>query len=196
MSKLPTEWKSALEGLAPVEIVKRVEGLVQRGQTAPLTSDREWGPFILFVLGDSIEEVSQKMNIPVDVLYLTAITYHWKEKKTKLMEKGESQLIALLQKKLVNQLLVATQASIAKQVGEILAGRMSPDKCPLIPKNLNGLKLFMEIVSEINNLTTDNTSNSSKNVINAQNVQIVQPLSPPDNSLEEKRKKILDSVDD
>lgn len=198
MSSLPQEWKAALEGLAPVEVVRRVEGLLAKSQTGPLPNDREFGPFLLFALGDSIDEVAAKTGIPVDVVYLTAISYRWMEKREELARKGNVQLIMALQRQLVNNLLVATQASVLKQVGEVMSGKLAPEKCSLIPRSLHGLKALMEMVSDINNLVAANeAAPNNTTVIHAVGqVQVNQGVLPPvPETTEEKRKRFLEMAD-
>lgn len=201
MNTLPIEWKAALESSASTEMVKRIEGLIVRGQTAPLPSDKETGPFLLYVLGDSVEQVAQKTGIPVDVVYLTAISYHWSEKREELARKGNVQLITALQKDLINNLLVATQASIIRQVGEVMSGRLPPEKCSLIPRSLHGLKTLMEMVTQINQLVASNETNKPQTVIQAQNVQVNQSITPEgapqqeSQTIEVRRRAFLEKMD-
>jgi hypothetical protein len=178
MSNLPVEWKQALAGIAPADVVRRVEGLVVRGQTAPLQSDREIGPFLLYVIGDTIEEVATKTGIPVDVVYLTAIAFRWEEKRAALAKQGNVAVVTALQKQLVNNLLIATQASILRQVGEVMSGRLPPEKCSLIPRSLQGLKTLLEMVKEVNTMVSAGDTKTSTNVIHAENVQINQTVAP------------------
>jgi len=184
MSVLPTEWKNALQGIAPVEVVKRIEGLLVRGQTASLSPDKEAGPFLLYVLGDDIEDIAQKTGTPVDVMYLTCLTYRWQEKRDELSKKGNTVVINALQKSIVNHLLAATQLSVMNQVGKVMSGEIDASECSLIPKNIKSLKELMELVTAVNDLVSASEQKDKPvTVVNAQNVQI-------QNFAEEKKQEI------
>jgi hypothetical protein len=172
---LPVEWKASLAALPPEE-AKRIESLVALGKTAPLTLDKETGPFFLFVLGDSIEEVAVKSGTPKDVMYLTYLAYNWEGRRTELLRQGSTQMIATLQKQLVNNLLVATTKCVMKQVTDIMSGSGDPEKCPMVPRSLSGLRTLMDMVIMANKLVApeDAPSKPGTTVINANNVQVNQ----------------------
>lgn len=174
MSNLPAEWRDRLTQLAPTEVA-RIERLAAANQTAPLTQEKEVGPFLLFVLGDSVEEIAIKTGTPRDVMYLTYLKYNWEEKRTELQKSGQVSVISALQKQMVNYLLLATNTTISKQVAQVMSGALAPEKCPLIPRSLHGLKLLLELVKEVNQVNQPQTTNTT-NVIHAQNVQVNQQL--------------------
>jgi len=165
----------SLAELAPPEIVKRINGLLIRGQTAPLSADKAQDLFILYVVCGSLEGVAKQAGIPLDVMFLTAAQYNWKQKRADVLVAGEAALMGQVQKNLVNQLLIATQSTILKQVGDVMSGKIAPEKCPLLPRSLHGLKLLLELVKEVNQVNQPQTTNTT-NVIHAQNVQVNQQL--------------------
>lgn len=173
-TNLPAEWKSRLSHL-PTSDVSRIERLVASNQTAPLPQEKEVGPFLLFVLGDSVEEVASKTGTPKDVMYLTYLKYNWEEKRDELNKHGQVAVISALQKQAINYLLVATNLSITRQVAQVMSGALPPEKCPLIPRSLHGLKLLLELAKEVNNMSPEKAPNTT-NVIHAQNVQVNQQL--------------------
>ena len=170
-TNLPSEWKSTLSSIAPRE-AKRIIALVENKQTAALTPDKESSPFILYVLGNSIEDVSVISGIPKDVIYLTYLQYNWELKKDELCKKGNTTIINALQRNLVNHLLAATHKSILAQVGKVMSGEIEAKDCPLIPKSIKSLKELMELVTAMNNMVASNEKPTT--VVNAQNVQINQ----------------------
>lgn len=173
-TNLPAEWRAQLSHLPPNELA-RIERLATSNQTAPLTQEKEVGPFLLFVLGDSVEDVANKTGTPKDVMYLTYLKYNWEGKRAELNKQGQVAVISALQKQAINYLLVATNVSITRQVALVMSGALPAEKCSLIPRSLHGLKLLLELAKEVNNMPCDKAG-STTNVIHAQNVQVNQQI--------------------
>ena len=174
MTNLPVEWKAQLSHL-PVNELTRIERLVASNQTSALVQEKEVGPFLLFVLGDSVEEVANKTGTPKDVMYLTYLKYNWEEKRAELNKQGQVAVISALQKQAINYLLVATNLSITRQVAQVMSGALPAEKCSLIPRSLHGLKLLLELAKEVNQINQPQNTNTT-NVIHANNVQVNQQI--------------------
>lgn len=171
----------------PAEKVSDLTNLLAKRSISYLSPDREAGPFMLFLCGDSLETISLKTNLPKDIIILTAIQYKWDEKANTL-QKGMTELgTQTLQKEMAKSMLVATYIAVQKQLGDVISGRVSPAECPLIPKNIQSLEKLMTMIS---NITAPPEAKPGTTNVSAQNVQIVQnaiPASPED--LEAKRKE-------
>lgn len=170
---LPALWKEQLEKMEATELAK-FEYLVKNNQTSPLKPDKESTPFLLFVTGHTLDDISQKMAIPKDVIYLTYFHFNWEEKKQELAKMGNIAVINGIQKNIVNNLLIATHMAITRQLDDVLSGKLEARKCSIIPQNVHSLKLFLEMVSELNKITEG--SEKTTNIIHAENVQINQNI--------------------
>ena len=141
-----------------------------------LSPEKEAGPFLLYCCGDDFQTISTKTNYPVDIILLTAIYYRWPEKAKSLQKEITEQSIGELQKDIAKSMLVATYITIQKQLGDVIAGRIDPEKSGLIPKNLQGLEKLMTMVSDILNPKAKESSGKAPGQttnIQAQNVQVV-----------------------
>lgn len=174
MSTLPAEWKDKLTQLAPADAA-RIERLAAANQTSWLPQEKEVGPFLLFVLGDSLDDISSKCGIPKDIVFLTYLKYNWEDKRVELSKQGNVSVISALKKRTLNYLMLATSSVIDKQVAQVLSGALPAEKCPLIPRSLHAYKLLSELHDEVNKEPVVQQP-STTNVIHAQNVQVNQQL--------------------
>lgn len=165
----------------PKEAIDRLNRQLKSGITAPLSPEKEAGLFMLYSCGDSLDLIAIKTNIPLDVVYVTALKYSWVEKAGVLH--GD---VTAIQKSLATSLLVATYLSVQKDLADVIAGRKNADKCGLIPKNIMGLERLMAMVSEITDNKPLGKDIPGSTVVHATNVQINHALpEKPKESLEE-----------
>lgn len=176
-------------GITPEDHQKALK-LRTAGASAPLSPDKEVGPFMLFLIGADVEEVAVKTGYPKDVVLLTAIQYKWQEKRDMLIESGkEAELIKDMEKGLVNNLLLATYHKITREVAEVVSGKR--EDSVYIPKSIQSLQRLLDMVEKANKLgIVDAPSVVGGTVVNAQNVQIVQNS----DSSEDRRKLLLASL--
>jgi len=153
------------------EAIERLQRQLKSGITAPLSPERESGPFMLWCCQDSLEIISIKCNIPIDVIYATAIKYDWVAKAGVLHGDVKS-----IQKSIATSLLVATFMTIQKDLADVLAGRKSADKCKLMPQNIVGLERLMAMVSDVMGDAQLGKEVPGSTVVHAMNVQINNQL--------------------
>jgi hypothetical protein len=178
MTNLPAEIRTQLASLPEVEI-KRLESLVARGITAPLTPEKEVGPFLLYIIGDSLEDVATKTGTPKDVIYLTYVKYGWAEKKNHLSSSGMDKVIEQLNKNMVHHVLVATFKVLTEQIGKVMSGEMPHEKCSYIPRSLHGVRQLIEMAEQVNNIVKDADKKPGNTIVQANNVQINQQVEAP-----------------
>lgn len=146
--------------------------LINARSLSYLSPEKEAGPFLLYCCGDDLERIATKTSLPLEVIFLTAIYYRWPEKAKLLQKDITAQSIQGLQKDIAKSLLVATYIAMQKQLGDVIAGRVDPKSCGLIPKNMQALDRLMNMVNEINEGPRDNNTGGTRTTIQAQNVQI------------------------
>jgi len=178
MTNLPSEIRTQLACLPEVEL-KRLESLVARGISAPLNPEKEVGPFLLFMIGDSLEDVAIKTGTPKDVIYLTYVKYSWDEKKKRLSANGVDKVIEELNKNMVHHVLVATFKVLTEQIGKVMSGELPHEKCSYIPRSLHGVKQLIEMAEQVNNIVKDADKKPGNTIVQANNVQINQQLEAP-----------------
>lgn len=177
-NNLPAELKAQLAHLPDVD-VKRLENLMERGITAPLNSEKEGGAFLLYLMGDSLEEIATKTGTPKDVVLLTFLKYQWLSKKDVVLAAGMEKVIESINKDLANSLLIATHKIVKDQIAQVLSGKIAPEKCTYIPRSLHGLQQLIEMTSKANNLIQDGEKKQGNTIVQANNVQINQSLETP-----------------
>jgi hypothetical protein len=157
----------------PKESVERLLSLNGRKGLYALSPEKEPGPFLLWCCGDSLDAISAKMNLPMDVIVATAIQYKWAE-KSRILHRDKAGIVpADLQKELVNTILVATVMSMQRQLGDVIAGRIDASECALIPSSPQALQKLMEMISALNG-SAPAPVEQPRTVIHATNVQVNQ----------------------
>ncbi len=160
----------------PSERVQSLMRTLQQRAVAQLSSEKEPGPFMLYCLGNDLNDIASKTGYPVEVITLTAIYYKWNQ-KIELFNKVKDKTPSDIQKDLVNSLLVATYVGISRELGEVIAGKRSAADCKLIPKEIKDLEKLVALVNTANGIVP-NPAEPGKTVVNAQNVQINQQTIP------------------
>lgn len=150
----------------PDEVRDRLQVLAQSNSISYLDRDREPGLFMLFCTGQSFESIALQTNLPIEVIYLTAMHYRWMEKSAILRKDA-----AAIQKDIVNGMLVATTMAVKEELQDIIAGRKSARSSSLIPKNVSGIDALIKLSNTVNGIVTAETPKSGT-VIQATNVQI------------------------
>jgi hypothetical protein len=169
----------------PAEQVERIEKSFDRRDIAPLSSEKETGLFLMYAMGDSLELIAEQTNIPKDVVALTALTYDWDTKVQDVRKFRNSDKVNEIQRELVNTLLLATYASVKKDLALVIAGKKEAREVALIPKTIDKLSQLMTLVSDINNPEAQAQASASAGalksggtVVQAQNVQIINNNEP------------------
>ena len=177
MSSLPAEWKAELAHLPDAD-VRRLENMLERGITHPLSEDKEPGVFVLFVMGKSIEEISVMTGTPKDVMTLTYLKYRWADKKNTLMSAGLEKLLDGMMKNMANLMLAATNQHLTEQVIGVMSGKIPFEKCTFLPRSGHGVQQLMDMVKNVNKMDAEVNGKSGNTIVQAQNVQINQALEP------------------
>jgi hypothetical protein len=151
---------------------------VKKGEIAQLSSDKESGPFMLFLMGDTLETVANKTSYPLDIIYLTAIYYNWPNKVKAIAEMAENSsekdpMTHKVQKDLINSILIATYIAMQKELGDVISGRLEARKCRLIPNNIHSLEKLINMASTLSNPAQQATVNQGT-IIQGQNIQVIQ----------------------
>ena len=148
---------------------EKVRKLVRSNRFTYLSPEREVAPFMLFMTGNSLEAISKLSDLPLDVIYSTAVQYQWAEKRAVLNESGENPL-TMMQKKIAEMMLVATFLNAQKELAKLISSDDN-GKSPLVVRNLSGLQALMDMITKLN-------GSPEPGQINAQNVQINNYNSP------------------
>lgn len=195
MSNHTTNLVAQVAAMSPAD-GERVRKLVTAGSISYLSPEKEVGPFMLFLLGDSLEAVAEKTQYPRDIILVTAAHYRWDEKKSVLVQTGkESELIKDIEKNLLNMMLLATYKAFSKEIGEVMAGKKNASDCRFIPSSMQGLGKLLEMVEKANKLVALDKppeTQQPQTVVHAQNVQIVN--NNGEMSQEEKRRLYLQKM--
>jgi hypothetical protein len=156
----------------PQEKVDSLVSSINNRHVAPLSPDKEIGPFLLFCTGDDLQTISVKTNYPIDIVIVTAIYYRWYEKAAKLGLTDSDATIETIKQDITKTLLVATSVSVKKMLGDVIAGRTEGKDCALIPKNVSAL---MTMLSALEGKKEEPAGKGSVTNIKAENVQILNP---------------------
>jgi hypothetical protein len=177
----------------PADVADRIASGLKNKTIAPLSADKEPSLFILYCAGNTLEQVALKTSVPLDLVYLTSITYDW-EKKRKLVGMSNAEDAALLlNRDFVNTLLAATYASMSRKLGEVLAGKAGPESVPLIPRKMSDVEKLVNIVLEVNKQVAEKEAAAAKTVIHATNVQINQGIKE---ETDEEKMSLLKELED
>lgn len=175
---------------------RRIVKLFQEKAVTSLSPEREMGPFLLYAVGDSLDTIALKTNLPKDVILATAIQYRWPEKAKML--RRDTLNPDFLQKELANTLLVATYKALMDDLGAVIAGKKSAKEVGLIPKNMAALQNLMDLVSKLNAPAAEPNAPAAQTHIHATNVQINQQLpaaEKADDVPDVKRLEMLKAID-
>jgi hypothetical protein len=156
----------------PSEIdYEKVRRLVTKGSASPLSNERETGPFLMFLAGDTLDEIAYKQQIPRDVLEVTAVHYDW-EKKRQLFGSTGLSLESVLQKKIAMTLMITAYTQVMKDMADVAAGRKEAKDCLFIPKNTSGLGQLIEFMKLANELALPPDPNKPAQVAPTVNVNV------------------------
>lgn len=177
-----------LPDLSP-EQKEKVKRYIRNGMTSHLSADKEVGPFMLYMMGYSLEAVAKASGFPFDVICLTAAHSRWAEKRN-LLQTGGPNVAMEMQKNIANMMLVATFLASQQELADVLSGKKEAIKSHLAVKSLSGLQNLVDIVMKLNGMVDPNGNPVAPpgTVIHAQNVQINNNSSPEEvKSAEEKK---------
>jgi len=160
----------------PTDQLTRIEKAVDKREISPVSAEKEAGLFLMYCMGDELDTIAEQTALPRDVVALTALTYDWQTKAQEIKKYRNGEKVGELQKDLINTILIATYASIKRELALVIAGKKEAYEVPLIPRKIEGLEKLMKMVSEINNLVTPAlpSPGNGGTIIQAQNVQVNQ----------------------
>jgi hypothetical protein len=170
MDNLPTIIeKNALE-LSDKKI-QELNQAIARGTIGPMTADKEGNLFLLYAMGDSIDEITDSTGYPKDIILVTAMRYDWPTRRKKMRLTTPEDTATDISKKIVNGIQMATWLAVKEQIADVVSGRKRPSQCSLIPKNIHGLQKLMEMITVMNNPAVASIRPGGT-VVQAENVQI------------------------
>lgn len=166
---------------------------------AYLSADKEIGPFLFYLLGDDIDMISFKTSLPKDTLQVTCLHYGWEARREALVKDAQAgSLIKEVEKSLLNNILMATYATVMRQAGDVIAGNATVGRHSLIPDSMQGLQRLLEMIEKANGLVATNQNPPAPTtVVHAENVQINQGAPAPGTQpYQAKRVSLLDKLYD
>jgi hypothetical protein len=176
----------------PEDQIKRIESALDKRQISPVSSDKETGLFLLYVMGDSLDTIAEQTNLPKDVVALTAAAYDWDAKCLEIKKYRNSDKLGEMQKDLINTLLTATYVSLKRDLALVIAGKKDPSEVLMIPKKIDGLKSLIDLFNFVNDPEKSNVP-ANATIVHAQNVQINQVSENTSESKIERFKRLRES---
>lgn len=129
-----------------------------------MSSEREQGPFMLYLLGNDYQSISEQCGWPLNVILLTALKNQWFEKK-RILDLGDQKEAARhVIKQAVNAMLATTTAVIMKQMQQIMKGELDPADCKYIPKDVYGMEKFLSVAQQLHRLTEKSDNSNVHNI--------------------------------
>jgi hypothetical protein len=191
---MSTALVNLLTNPAPDMAISQIASLkkeMERGSGGVLSSEKEQGPFMLYLLGNNYNQISEQCGWPINTILLTAIKNQWYEKKNLLALNEDKEAAKYVLKSAINAMLATTTAVIMKQMQQIMRGELDPSECKYIPKDIYGLEKFMSVVNQLHKVHGDDKENGTvQNVnVNIANIPTAQADKfrelPPPLSLDE-----------
>lgn len=114
-----------------------------------LSQENETGPFLLFLMGDTIEQIADKTKTPKEVLAVTARQHNWLARKEAFAASGRN-VPGEIQKGLVNMILATTYLAVKDELAMVMKGERDPSQTKFVPKNIAALQTLIEMVNTVN----------------------------------------------
>ena len=108
--------------------------------------------FYYFMLGEELEEISSKFNLPAGILSFTAIVDGWPKRRDAILtavpgskaQKAENAAVDL-----ITDSIIATTAIFRQQLEDVIKDPSKFKECALIPRNLKELKNLIEMLDTL-----------------------------------------------
>lgn len=152
----------------PLSYIDALKKELERGSGSVLSTEREQGPFMLYLLGNSYLDIASQSGWPLNVILLTSLKNKWFEKKSMLELEDQKEAARHVIKQAVNAMLATTTAVIMKQMQQIMKGELDPAECKYIPKDVYGMEKFLSVAQQLHKLTEKSDNKSIHNI----NVQV------------------------
>lgn len=163
---------------APLDMDASVKAAIRKsiaeGRAQMLSAEKEAGPFYLYLIGDSYETVAEKTGWSVDVIAITALRFHWYEKKLSCGLSSDDDGAKQVLKSAMSAVLAATAHVLTEQAKNVMSGKIDASECKIIPKSVKELQMFVQTVSQIYEMNEKNEQNQVVNV-NIANLPQQQP---------------------
>jgi len=114
-----------------------------------LSKALEQSCFYYYSMGDSYEEVSRKLDLPIGMLVYTGLAYEWHKKKFAIDHTTAGTKIAKAETAaadLIADSIVATAAVYRAQLAEVIKHPETAKDCPLIPRNVKELQVLLQLL--------------------------------------------------
>lgn len=160
------------------QILQKIDQGAAQGDTSlialksrSLSLETETGPFLLFLMGDSITAIADKVQYPKEVLAVTARTNNWVERKAAFTATGIN-VPGEIQKNLVNMILATTYLAVKGELAMVMKGERDASQTRFVPKNIGALQTLIEMVNSVNSLESDGKGKGKTPSISGDNVQV------------------------
>lgn len=122
-------------------------------QTATwLSPEKDAAPFNLFLQGYDHEEISAILNLPLEMVVMTALRYRWDKRKRQLgIKDGHDAAEQMLNILIDSQLSVSVMA-IQEELREIAAGKIKPSQSKYAAKDVKSVQLLMQSAAALHKI--------------------------------------------
>lgn len=114
-----------------------------------LSKDLEQSCFYYYLMGDTWQDIANKLDLPIGILVYTGLSYQWPEKKAAVdgtkpgtkIKKAETAAADL-----ITDSIVATAAVYKHRLAEVIKNPEKASSCPLIPRNIKELQVLLQLL--------------------------------------------------
>jgi hypothetical protein len=136
-----------------------------------LPQQTEDAAFYFFVLGDALEDIAARLNLPIGVMVYTCLMSKWHEKRkalTKEASKNKMQRADQAAVDLLTDAIIATTAIYRTQIAQAMRDPEKAKDCPFIPKNLKEIETLLKLFKsfDASNLPQQTQPNIHLNIAN------------------------------
>lgn len=114
-----------------------------------LSKELEQSCFYYYSMGDTLEEVSNKLDLPLGVLTYTALHYEWFKRKFILNNAKPGSRMSraeIAASDLVADAIIATAAVYRHKLAEVIKNPSKAEDCPLIPRNIKEMQVLLQLL--------------------------------------------------
>jgi len=143
-----------------------------------LPQQTEDAAFYFYLLGDSWDDISARLNIPMGVVIYTCLMNKWHEKRkvlTKEASKNKLQRADQAAIDLLTDAIVATTAIYRSQIAQAMRDPEKAKECPFIPKNLKEIETLLKLFKSFDASNLPQQQNQPNIHLNIANMLGQQP---------------------
>jgi hypothetical protein len=117
-----------------------------------LPKEQEQSAFYFYYIGDTFEDISSKLSLPLEVVLYTAIYFEWdkrKEMSTSVRAGSKVTRADAAAIDLITDSIVATAAIYKSKLAEAIKDPKMAASCPLIPRNFKELQTLLMMLQSL-----------------------------------------------